>query len=153
MLAKRRGERVVRTELPEGVDCLVVAGIPGRPDPEGLAADDRPYPTSTADIVKLLREQGYRVEYEDPPERRARISYKANEWWIPVLLFAQGVAEAGVADVLVSIIRGYVPDFRRAKIHLKIGRADADGNVDWFEGQGAAPEVLDALREYFDAQD
>ena len=50
----------------------------GLPVPEG-----KPLPDTVTDIVKLIRQRGLNVAYEDPRENRALIAHKAADIWIP----------------------------------------------------------------------
>jgi hypothetical protein len=46
----------------------ILSGVPGMP---GLRIDDgMPYPETTVDFVKILRNQGVEVDYETPREQR-----------------------------------------------------------------------------------
>lgn len=131
---------------PEGTDALVVPGLPGRAgDPE--AAENAIYPSSTIDVIKLLREQGIAVDYAAVDKPRAELALKAAELWVPLIIFARDVLADGGAHVLVDVVwdRLHGRNHGKSILHLKVGSRDADGQVVWFESHGHADDVLDAF--------
>lgn len=75
--------------FPEGIDVLV---LPGFPDREiQLDEPASPYPSTTVDVVKRLRQLGLGVDYAEPREARLEVTLKAFELWIPVLQVTQQV--------------------------------------------------------------
>jgi hypothetical protein len=75
--------------FPEGIDVLV---LPGFPDREiRLDEPGSPYPSTTVDVVKRLRQLGLGVDYAEPREVRLEVTLKAFELWIPVLQVTQQV--------------------------------------------------------------
>jgi hypothetical protein len=134
---------------PEQVDVLILPGLPGRvssPQVGGTAV----YPTMTIDVMKLLREEGLRVEYAPTDEPRAELALKAAEHWVPVVLFAREVLVDGGAHAFVEVIWDRIRGRRNAKsiLHLKAGRRDGDGAVEWFESDGRADDVLEAFERW-----
>lgn len=137
VVAKRPGA------WPEDTDVLVVPGIPGKFT--HLDTGEAAYPSETSDIVKLLQENGLSVRYAEP--RGARVGFKGADWWVPILIFAREALANGAGEILATVLRERIglPRLPRTKLHVRLGRRDADGSVRWFEASGAAQDVLTAM--------
>ena len=122
--------------FPEGIDVLVLPGFPDR----GIALDEpgSPYPSTTIDVVKRLRQLGLRVDYAEPREARLEVTLKAFELWIPVLQVAQQVfINLGVWHLIKAF------ELRSAaREHEQLTAADDDlAGVDTTD-DASAPPVL-----------
>lgn len=126
---------------------VVLSGVPGYADEvDGVGA----YPSSTTDVMKVLREAGLSVEYRDPPNERKQVSLFGIDIWIPVLQFTQDALASGAGDLLAASIRTLFgrQSVSDGTLHVKFGREDGDGQVEWFEATGPGDEVLDAARQF-----
>ena len=131
---------------PNGIGALIVPGLPGRADdPE--AVENALYPSSTIDVVKLLREHGIAVDYAPVDKPRAELSLKAAELWVPLIIFARDVLAEGGAHVLVDVVwdRLHGRNHGKSILHLNVGSRGAGGQVEWFESHGHADDVLAAF--------
>lgn len=132
--------------LPEGLDALVLPGMPGRPSPGGV---ESPYPDLTTDIVKLLREQGLSVDYAQAREQRQTVTLKAAEFWVPILVFTADAAANGAGALLAQSIMALLgkAQSRRQLLHVRCGY-QTDKETRWFQGDGPPDDVLKALRQW-----
>lgn len=138
---------MVESEVTQSSQVLVLPGVPGYAEE---VDDVGAYPSTTTDVMKVLREAGLAVEYRDPPNERKQVSLFGIDIWMPVLQFTQDALASGAGDLLASAIRGL---FGRRSVsdgtlHVRFGREDSDGNVEWFEADGPGDNVLDAAREF-----
>jgi hypothetical protein len=108
------------------------------------------YPTSTVDIMKLLREQKFAVEFVEPPNRRAELTYHAADIWLPVLLWTSDAVANGAGSLFAHAIIQLFGQRRaeRSVLHVRCGRQTTEGDIRWFEADGPGSEVLKALREF-----
>jgi transcriptional regulator with XRE-family HTH domain len=129
-------------------DVLVLPGVPGKAKrlDDGRGA----YPASTVDIMKLLREQKVAVEFVEPPNRRAELTYHAADIWLPVLLWTSDAVANGAGSLFAHAIIQLFGQRRaeRSVLHVRCGRQTAEGDIRWFEADGPGSEVLKALREF-----
>lgn len=146
----------------------VLAGVPNM---AGLTVDDgvTPFPDTTTDFVKVLREHGVEVEYAVPRERRRYVGHKAFELWLPILECSRDVFLAVGSGLLVESIKDYLAPRTRDSDAAAVDRADEDsppesrppailhvefhvqthdGNRESFMANGAAPDVFRALEEF-----
>jgi len=139
---------------PEGVSALVVPGAPGK---EVAIPDGRvPFPTETADIVKMLREGGLDVAFAVPREERAEVSFNAAEFWAPILIFTSDALANGAGELLADAIRQRIGLDRigRALLHVKIGRLKTETvELTWFETHGEGEDVLRAVELFLTPND
>lgn len=136
-----------KSDVSTAPSVMVLPGIPGQM--ERLETGQGAYPSTTTDLVKLLCEAGLTVEYAEEREDRRQISYHAAVIIIPILLFAQGVVWAVAADLIADAIRGLFSRDRikKGRLRVKVGRRGADGEAHWFEADGNAEDVLQAMRD------
>ena len=128
-------------------EVVVLPGLPGW----SPAADGRmrnPYPSTTLDIVKILRSNGRSVEHALERGERQEISLNAAECWVPVLVFANDVGIETCVTLLVNAIRQIVGALQLpgTKLHVRFGRQRPDGTIVYFEGHGDGDRVLEAIR-------
>lgn len=125
------------------------SGVPGlgkvTPD-----AEHEPYPTSTIDVVKILREKGYDVSFDLEEEDRQYAGHFAADVWLPILEIA-GSLLLGIAGNLMSqIIIDYIgeAEARRSVLHVEYIITRADGSSETFRADGTGEHVLRALDEF-----
>jgi hypothetical protein len=139
-------------QLPEGVDVLVLPGIPGNIDrfDDGRGA----YPGTTADVVKLLRAEGLTTDYAEPRADRADYALKAADVWLPILAFTADALSNGAGDLLAGAVRALLGHrgSKSAVIHLRVGRSQGQ-SVDWFEADGPAEGVIESFRLWVESGD
>lgn len=128
-------------------EVVVLPGLPGWNQP----VDDRvqnPYPETTLDVVKILRSNDFAVEYAIERSDRQEISLNAAECWIPVLVFVNEVGIETCVTLLVNAIRQIVGALQQpwTRLHVRFGRQQPDGTIEYFEGHGDADKVLEAIR-------
>jgi hypothetical protein len=132
----------------DGIGVLVLPGIPG--NRERLDDGRGAYPDTTVDVVKLLREQGLSVDYVEAADRRAELTYKADDVWLPVLLWTSDALANGAgslfADVIIQLLGHHRAE--RKVLHVKFKWRNADGSKGKFEVDGLGADVLKALREF-----
>lgn len=150
-------DRIERTEseLPadlaarlKDLDAVIVPGIPGMAV-ETLDVEGPAFPSTTTDVLKVLREQGLRVEYVDPSGPHPLISHKAADWWVPIVVFIQTGAATTVGNLLSHAIITLLGPKRAESsvLHVKVGVVHAgQDRIEWFEGHGKGADVLKALR-------
>lgn len=137
-------------DWPEFEGVLVVAGLPGWSQAGTTDQVSNPYPETTTDVVKLVREQGLTVQYAVPREDRQTVSLNAAEYWLPVLVFAYDVGTNLVAGYFTGVITqllGSLPK-RSDRLHVRFGRETTDGAVEYFEAHGPAPDVVKAIKAH-----
>jgi hypothetical protein len=142
-------EEELRFAWPEGADILVQSGVPGKHMTIPGIEPSTPFPTTTTDTVKILRQAGLKVEYEVPRAAQVGVGYKANDWWIPILMFAWEAAANGAGDLLAAAIREQIGPARldRTTLHLKVGRVKkGTSKVEVFESHGPPDKVLEAMQ-------
>ena len=129
-------------------DVLVLPGIPGKR--ERLDDGRGAYPASTVDIIKLLREKGVTVDYVEPPDRRAELTYHAADIWLPVLLWTSDAIANGAGSLFAHAIIQLLGPRRaeRSVLHVRCGRQTGEGDIRWFEADGPGADVLKVLREF-----
>lgn len=139
---------------------------------ESLRVDDDriPYPDSTTDFVKVLREMGFEVQFTEPREARRYVGHKAWEIWLPILKVAIEVLVALEAGLLVEIVKEFLPggpskeiesteksdpakeatepEPERALLHVDWRVAMPDGREERFVANGDAKEVLESLDDF-----
>jgi Flp pilus assembly protein TadD len=144
-----RGDRPELTpERHELANVLVLPGIPGKN--ERLDDGRGAYPASTVDIMKLLREQGVTVDYAEPADRRAELTYHAADVWLPVLLWTADALANGAGSLFAHVILQLLGPRRaeRSVLHVKCGRQTREGDIRWFEAHGPGADLLKALRKF-----
>jgi hypothetical protein len=129
---------------------VVLPGLPGWSTSTSRDRVGHPYPDTTYDVVKLLREQGLSVEYTVAPEDRQTVSLQAAEHWLPVLVFGYDVAVSIGAELIAGAITQLFGTFQRGndRLHVRFGSTSADGKVEFFEAHGSAADVVDAIRAH-----
>jgi hypothetical protein len=132
----------------DGIDVLVLPGIPG--NRERLDDGRGAYPDTTVDVVKLLREQGISVDYAEAADQRAELTYKADDVWLPVLLWTSDALANGAGSLFADMIIQLLGQRRaeRKVLHVKTEVETRDGEKRKFEGDGPGADVLKALREF-----
>jgi hypothetical protein len=139
----KRGTTRLEAEWPGTVQVGALPGIVGQPD--------RAFPSSTSNVLKILRSQGISADRLAPaPE----IKLMAAEVWLPFLLVAsQVMANVGATLISHAIVLLITPETdveRRSLVHAKFGRVRANGvEYDWIELEGPAAEVADAAHAFF----
>jgi len=116
--------------------------------PDFRVDDDlTPYPDSTIDFVKVIRERGLDVRYELAPEDRRYAGHKAAEHWLPILEIARDVLIGIEAGLLVELIKGYFGDDEPDKelLHVDWRVTHEDGSEERFIADGHGDEVIEAL--------
>lgn len=141
---------------------------------ESLRVDDErvPYPDSTHDVVKLLREFGFAVEFIEPADDRRYVGHKAFELWMPVLAFTVDVLSNFSAGILVELVKAYIEPYygetpdkaqelesgnevEEAQVvggtgilHVDWRVTTANGHEEQFVANGSADEVLKSLGRF-----
>jgi hypothetical protein len=134
---------------PSGLDVVVLPGFPRGADPPGLPEGESPYPDTTADFLKLLRERGLSVDYAQPHEKRAVVAQWSDDFIAPVLAFTAQALASGAGELLADIVRNRIDSLRltTTKLRVKVGRHDEKtGETFWFDGEGPADQVLEAMK-------
>jgi hypothetical protein len=133
-------------EWPEGLDVLVLPGIPGKDVKVGTG--ELPYPTTTTDVIKVIRERGLKIDYHTPDAKHVWVGYKAGDWWGPIMVIAEGTVGSLIAAAIWELVGA--ARAKKLRIHLKVGKATKGGTtVKWFEAHGPAGEVVEAMRQFF----
>lgn len=149
-----------------------VTVLPGVPNMDGLTVDDGvvPFPDTTTDVVKLLRQRGISVEYSVPRDQRTYVGHKAFELWLPILEFTRDLLIGIEGGLLVELLMSYVQpaadsstpedleqsdeevgeprDTAPAILHVEWHVAKPDGERETFVANGSMPDVLDALARF-----
>lgn len=137
-------------EWPKGLNVVVLPGIPGK-DVE-VRPGELPYPTTTSDMIKILREGGLKVDYHTPDAKRVGVGYKVADWWGPILVVIEGTVGSLIAAAIWELIDGARAE--NTRVHLKMGRAKKGRTtIEWFEGHGPAGQVIEAMKCFFDDDD
>ena len=134
-------------------DIVIVPGLPGK---YSQSDDDRlqnPYPTTSTDIAKILRQDGLAVEYAVERSERQEVSLMGAEYWLPILFFALDCANRTPTEILLAAIERLfgsgLPS--RSRLHVAFGQQRADGSVHYFEAHGKGSEVIEAIRAHGEA--
>lgn len=131
-----------------GLDAVIMPGIPGM-SAAALGLDGSAFPSSTTDVMKILREQGLKVEFEARDGAHPLVSHKAADWWVPITVFIQTSTGTAAGNLLSQAIMSLI-GHRRADssvLHVKMGIVKEGGDkIEWFEGHGKGSDVLKALR-------
>jgi len=129
---------------------VIRAGIPGMED--GSAEGEHRYPTNTSDFVKLLREEGFNVDYEHEKLERTLVGYKAFDVWVPVLDFSLNVLANIPANIVATTIMNYFRatkrDLKDATLHVEYSVRKKNGDVIKFRADGASSDVLKAIEQF-----
>jgi hypothetical protein len=122
------GSLVVRNDGRMPDQQCVVTVLPGVPGMERLRVDDdrTPYPDSTQDFVKVLREHRLEATFLDDREDRRYVTHKAFELWLPILQFSIDAFLALQAGILGDLLKAYL-----------FGGSDREGGED-----ASAPAIL-----------
>lgn len=126
---------------------LVRPGLPGH-------ASDRPghqYPSTTTDIVKLLREAGATVEYELPRDERELVSLNAAPLVLPILL---GIGTGTIGSLLANAIERLLgkDTAEKSQLHVRVERGRGN-DPDVCEASGLGSDVLETLRAFDEGRD
>lgn len=152
-----------------------VTVLPGVPNMAGLTVDDSvvPFPDSTSDFVKLIRERGISVNYSVPRDQRIYVGHKAFELWLPILEFTRDLLIGIEGGLLVELLKSYLhpaddrlptditegntgdatPDPKvsaPAILHVEWHVSRPDGERQTFIADGSESSVLDALARFED---
>ena len=148
-IAKEDAELTESDRLPPGIDVLILPGLVGKREGP-MSTGELPYPPSTADFRKVFAAAGLRVEYSVDASERVTLSLKAADWWVPVLLFAQGVVQSGLGNLVYDYIRERLSDdeLKTTALHMRVGREEADGTRTWYEASGPGSEVLKGYKKW-----
>lgn len=127
----------------------VVPGIPGT-GVDHLETGEYAYPGTTTDIVKLLKERGFEVEYAVPRSERVDVEHNAADIWVPILQFLQVTEATAVGTIVAQMILDlFGRDFvKHSVLHVKFSRQKPDGEMQEFEADGAGPDVIEAMRQF-----
>jgi hypothetical protein len=134
-------------EWPGTADLAVAPGIPGQDI--DLGSEEQPYPEDTTDVIKMLREKGLRVSYLDSESRRALVAHKAADYWAPIIAFTASALANGAGTILAQVLMSRIGLARleTTRLRVKVGRrSDQDGTIEWFEADGPAAEVIEAMQ-------
>jgi len=152
-----------------------VTVVPGVPNMAGLTVDQGvvPFPDSTSDFVKLLREREIPVDFLVPREQRVYVGHKALELWLPILEFSRDLLISVESGLLVELLKSYlnpagdrrpIDDIeetreaataapepsRSAILHVEWHVSRPDGERQTFVANGSESSVLDALSRFED---
>jgi hypothetical protein len=129
-------------------DVLILPGVPGKR--ERLEDGRGAYPNTTADIMKVLREQGFGVDYAESDDQRAELTYHAAEVWLPVLLWTSDALANSAGSLFAHVIIQFLGQRQaeRSVLRVKCERQSAGGDSRRFEAHGLGRDVLKALREF-----
>ncbi len=108
------------------------------------------YPSTTTDIVKLLKANGFEISYDHDRHDRVEVSYNAADAWLPVLAFTQSVLANIPANILSTIIMQYFGAGRQTQknLHVKFIVTTPDGGEKNFEAHGPGQEVVEAINAF-----
>jgi hypothetical protein len=139
--------------LPAGLDAVVFPGVPRVATPD---VDEDPYPSSTIDVIKILRSEGVRVDYADPERPRVSVDLKAAEVWLPIVVFTSEALANGLGGVLTAAFLEMVGRARAGKtrLHARVGRIRSDDlEIEWLDVDGPADAALEAIERFFGDRD
>jgi len=132
----------------------VVAGMPTR---QGRHPGNV-MPGATTAFVKLLREQGFEVDFAVLKEDREYVDLNSAEIWLPVLLFAAGPVWDATIQSLIGAIKSFFAgrrveadeefEFPAGTLHVKCAFEEVGGSRREFDAHGPAAEVVKSLREF-----
>ncbi|MEC3980418.1 hypothetical protein [Amycolatopsis sp. H20-H5] len=129
---------------------VIRAGVPGM-DSERANGEHR-YPASASDFMKLLREQGFSVEYEHERAERTLVEFKAFDVWVPVLDFTLNVLANIPANIVATAIMNYFHAMRRdvkdSILHVEYSMRKENGDVVKFKADGAGSDVVEAIKAF-----
>ena len=131
-------------------DIVVLPGVPGWADPGADYDVTNPYPSSTSDFVKVLRLEGFCVQYTVSRGDRSPVSINAADIWVPVLVFAlQELVQVPSEILIAAILRVFgkrISDDSRLHVHFM--QKSPDGNIHEFKSDGQARDVLRAMQVF-----
>jgi len=141
----------VRARL-ETLDVIILPGIPGMTtEMMGLEPSESAFPSTTTDIIKILREQALQVDFESPDAAHPLAAHKAADLWIPLAIFIETGAAHAAGDLMARAIVSLIGR-RRAEtsvLHVKLGRVRRGRDkIEWLEAHGKGSDVLKAMREF-----
>jgi hypothetical protein len=114
----------------------------------------RPYPETTVDIVKILREADITVEFDDQPSERAYVGHKALEVWLPILEISGNYLLGISGGLMTWLITEYLTKQTgntqddEAIIHVTYRVLDDDGRPHEITLRGPKTDVCEALNEF-----
>lgn len=125
----------------------------------GLRVDDRvPYPDSTQDFVKILRQRGLEAAFGDDRGDRRYVTHKAFELWLPIIEFALEVLVALEAGVLADLLKDYLFEGKAGEesdepsgpaiVHVDWRVTSSSGDERRIVADGSAGAVLEALDRF-----
>lgn len=135
-------------EVPNGIDVLVLPGIPNA-GIERLDDGRWAYTGTAVDVVKVLREQGLTVDWAHPKSERAAVEHKAMDVWLPVLLFVRDALASGAGEVMVTMITSLLgrDTAEKSTLHVSLIESRA-GSARTFEASGSGADVLTAMKQF-----
>lgn len=160
---------MIMNSTQRATDVTVLPGVPNMPRLK-IDSGVAPFPNTTTDFVKILREHGISVEYSVPKDQRSYVALKAFELWLPILEFTQGMLTAVGSGILVELLKSYVhpnhsahpegvhqigqnddvtsEETTPAILHVEWHVAKPEGERQTFVANGHMPEVLEALEKF-----
>lgn len=130
----------------ETAAVIVHAGVPGL-GLETLGDGTAGYPSTSDDLIKLLREKGVAAEYDRPLSERSEVMHKAADVWLPVLEIIRDLSLGVLGGCIVELVAA-----PRSRVHAKIGRK-RKGETEWLEISGQRDEVIEAIDRFLEDDD
>lgn len=128
------------------LDIVLIPGVPHAPP---IDVEEDIYPTTTVDIVKILRSEGVRIDYADASAPRKTLDLKSTEVWLPIVVFTSEVAAHGLGGLLTHAILELLGRKPRSHIHARIGRVHSDQHdVEWLDVDGPADAATTLIERF-----
>jgi len=116
--------------------------------PQRMEGEEGVYRDEQLTLAKELRGEGVDADYAQDADHRLWHGLKGGDVLIQVTLgLGTSIVGSAVVGVVAAVLRR---KFGGRRLHLKVGRISASGAVDaqWFEAEGDADDVLNALDRF-----
>lgn len=119
-------------------------GVPGL-GLEALEDGTAGFPSTSDDLVKLLREQGVVAEFDRPLTERSEVTHQAADVWLPVLEIIRDLGIGVLGGCIVELVAEPT-----SRVHAKVGR-NRKGKTEWLEISGQRDEVIEAIGDFLES--
>ena len=131
-------------------DIVVLPGFPDDSAPIEEALSKTNYPSTSTDVVKLLRAEGLSVDYAVERSERQLVSKNAAEHWLPIVIAVSEFGANTLTSALASIIAEQIVAIfgGGSKLHVHCGIKEADGSYRFIKASGPPEAVVEAVEAF-----